>query len=71
LVGETINLVLAAWGTPHLHAGIGIRHLKDDLYECRVDIARRLGFVVQRIGRELVVFLGDHNEIRKLIKSLA
>ena len=65
-----MNRVLEAWGHPHVHAGIGIRRLTKTIYECRVGLDDRLAFVVVVVQHELVFFfLGNHDEIRRLIRG--
>ncbi len=69
-IGEAMNLVLDGWGKPHVHAGIGIRRLTKTIYECRVGLDDRLAFVFQVTPPELqFFFLGNHDEIQKLIRS--
>jgi hypothetical protein len=70
VVGEAINAVVAAWGNPHLHSGIGIRRLTKNLFEARGGLDERLAFIFIATPPELrFVFLGDHDEIQKLIRS--
>ncbi|WP_367871557.1 hypothetical protein [Luteolibacter sp. Populi] len=69
-IGEAMNRVLEAWGQPHVHAGVGIRRLTKTIYECRVGLDDRLAFVVLVTPQELVFFfLGNHDEIQKLIRG--
>jgi hypothetical protein len=69
-IGEAMNAVLAAWGRPHLHSGIGIRRLTKDIYECRVGLDERLAFIFVVTPPELIFFfIGSHGEIQKLIRS--
>jgi len=69
-IGDAMNRVLDAWGSPHMHAGIGIRRLTKTIFECRVGLDDRLAFVFFATPPELVFFfLGNHNEIRKLIRA--
>jgi hypothetical protein len=69
-IGAAMNAVVAAWGTPHLHAGISIRRLTKSIYECRIDLDERLAFVVTVTPPELVFFyMGNHDDIQKLIRS--
>ena len=71
LIGEAMNAVLASWGQPHQHSGIGIRRLTKTIYECRLGLDERLAFVFIATPPELVFFfLGNHDEIRKLIRSI-
>ncbi|MCW1924822.1 hypothetical protein OKA05_19820 [Luteolibacter arcticus] len=68
-IGEAMNRVMSGWGQPHVHAGIGIRRLTRTIYECRVGLDDRLAFVFIATPPELVFFfLGDHDEIQRLIR---
>ena len=59
-----------AWG-PHAHRGAGIRRLRKDVFECRVNLDTRLAFVCVVQEGELVFFaMGDHDEIQNLIRTL-
>jgi hypothetical protein len=56
------------FGRPHLHSGLGIRKLGNKLFECRGGIGLR--FIFQDRPEDLFVsFLGDHDEIKALLKS--
>jgi hypothetical protein len=69
-VGDAINQVLESWGRPHGHSGIGIRRLTKTIFECRVGLNDRLAFVFIATPAELVFFfIGNHDEIQKLIRS--
>ena len=71
LIGGVINAVIAAWRRPHLHSGAGIRRLTKTVFECRAGLDDRLVFVFIATPPELVFFfLGNHDEIQKLIRSL-
>ena len=55
------------FGQPHIHSGLGIRKLGTKLFECRGN--RDLRFIFQDRSADLyVAFLGDHDEIRALLK---
>jgi hypothetical protein len=70
LIGEAMNRVLDSWSKPYAHAGIGIRRLTKTIYECRVGLEDRLAFLWIITPPELVFFfIGDHDEIQKLIKT--
>lgn len=69
-IGVAINRVLESWGRPHVHSGIGIRRLTKTIFECRVGLDERLAFVFIATPPELVFFfIGNHDEIQKLIRS--
>lgn len=56
------------FGRPHAHSGLGIRKLGNKLFECRAGLALR--FIFQDRPADLFVsFLGDHDEIKALLRS--
>ena len=57
-----------SFGRPHAHSGLGIRKLGNKLFECRASLALR--FIFQDRPTDLFVsFLGNHDEIKALLKS--
>ena len=69
-IGDAINRVIESWGRPHAHSGIGIRRLTKTIFECRLGLDDRLAFLFIATPPELVFFfLGNHDEIKKLIRS--
>jgi hypothetical protein len=55
------------FGQPYVHSGLGIRKLGGKLFECRGN--RDLRFIFQDRDAELFVsFLGNHDEIRSLLR---
>ena len=57
-----------SFGRPHTHSGLGIRKLGSKLFECRASLALR--FLFQDRPSDLFVsFLGDHDEIKALLRS--
>ena len=70
MIGEAMNSVLAAWGRPHMHSGVSIRRLTNNIFECRVGLDERLAFVFIATPPELVFFfIGNHDEVQQLIRS--
>lgn len=60
--------LIESFGRPHVHSGLGIRKLGNKLFECRGSIALR--FIFQDRPEDLFVsFLGNHDEIKALLKS--
>ena len=67
-IGHVITAVRDGFGVPHLHSGLGIRRLRDTLFECRVGLGLRLVFDAEP---SLLTFnyLGTHEQIRRIVKS--
>ena len=56
------------FGRPHAYSGLGIRKLGNKLFECRASLALR--FIFQDRPTDLFVsFLGNHDEIKALLRS--
>ena len=56
------------FGQPHIHSGLSIRKLGKNLFECRGSLTLR--FIFQNRSADLFVsFLGNHDEIKALLKS--
>lgn len=55
-------------GESHRHSALGIRRLRDSLFECRVGLSLRLVFYAER-GLLSFTDLATHNEIRKMMKE--
>lgn len=57
-----------SFGRPHAHGGLGIRNLGNKLFECRASLSLR--FLFQDRPTDLFVsFLGNHDEIKALLRS--
>jgi hypothetical protein len=68
-IARLIDATHAGFGKPHVHSGLGIRRLRQNYFECRAGLDIRLAFRAER-GRLIFVAAGNHDEIRKLIKTL-
>jgi len=69
ILGRTIDDVLAAWGKPHVHSGIGLRKLRGNFYECRSGLQTRLLFEPLNDGSLYFHLMGSHDEIRRFLKT--
>ena len=68
IIGKAINDVSAAWGQPHLHAGTGLRKLREKIFECRSGLKTRLVFELLADGSLYFHLMGNHDEIRRFLK---
>ncbi len=56
------------FGQPHVHADLGIRKLHADLFEYRVNRARRVLF--RAASDALIIrFIGTHDEVKKYLRD--
>ena len=67
-VRVVLGQLLQSFGNPHRHAGIGIRKLIKNKYECRAGLRLRVLFSVEA-NDIFLRLVGDHNEIRNWLKN--
>ena len=67
-VPASLKLVREGFGNPHAHAGISIRKLGTDLYECRVGLDWRLIFQARK-GVLAFDFAGNHDEVQNYLRG--
>jgi mRNA-degrading endonuclease RelE of RelBE toxin-antitoxin system len=59
-----------ALGTPHVHAGVGLRKIHaTGIWEARLGLGLRVVFTTEA-GLITLVRVGDHDEIRRYLKTL-
>jgi mRNA-degrading endonuclease YafQ of YafQ-DinJ toxin-antitoxin module len=68
-IEQAIDLLQAAFGHPHQHAGLGIRKLVKNYFEMRVGLGLRLVFKVEPEAITFT-FAGTHDEVRRFLKQL-
>jgi hypothetical protein len=68
-VEEALRVLPECFGEPHLCAGISIRRLRGNIFECRAGLKVRLLFRAQGQALE-IFFVGNHDEVRRLIRDL-
>jgi hypothetical protein len=59
----------AQWGAPHAHAGLSIRRIQANFFECRAGLYLRIVFRVTPGGLDLIMF-GDHDAVRQLLRGI-
>ncbi len=67
-IGTAINELQEAFGTPHLHRGLGVRKLIGDYFETRVGLGQRLVFKNEQDALVLL-FVGDHDAVRDFLRN--
>jgi mRNA-degrading endonuclease RelE of RelBE toxin-antitoxin system len=68
-VEEALRVLSDCFGQPHLHAGISIRRLRKNIFECRVGLKVRILFRASAQTLD-IFFVGNHDEVRRLIHNL-
>lgn len=67
-VGAALRVLPDFFGQPHLHAGISIRRLQRNIFECRAALKVHLLFRADAQTLE-VFFVGGHDEVRRIIRD--
>src|SRR5258708_3293703 len=67
-VEEALTILPDYFGQPHVHAGISIRRLKKNVFECRAGLKVRLLFRL-RSGALEFFFVGNHDEVRRIVRG--
>ena len=67
-VSATLISVREGFGNPHAHAGVSIRKLGRNIYECRTSLAWWLIFHAQK-GLLTFDFAGNHDEVQNYLRS--
>ena len=68
-LGEAIAAAQAAFGSPHVHLGAGVRKLKGRWYEMRAGLDRRIVFR-ECDGSLSFEFMGHHDAVQRFLKGL-
>jgi hypothetical protein len=68
-VEAALNQLADAFGDAHKHAGLGIRKLKRNLFECRAGLRLRILFFASK-GECLCDGVGDHAYVRAFLKNI-
>jgi hypothetical protein len=68
-VEEALRVLPDCFGHPHLHAGISIRRLRKNVFECRAGLKIRVLFRVNAQALE-IFFAGNHDEVKRFIRHL-
>ena len=64
-----IETLLSALETGKMPHGLGLKRLKDDLWELRVGLDLRVGFRMNKSSIEFGV-VGDHDTIKRFLRNI-
>jgi hypothetical protein len=67
-VARVLAEVQSGFGYPHRHAGLGLRKLAPDLFECRAGLKLRLVFLARK-GVLTFDFAGNHEAVQKHLRG--
>ena len=67
-ISESLRALGGGFGRPHLHAGLGIRRLRKDLFECRAGQHWRIVFFAEK-GLLTAYDVMTHDEVKALLRN--
>ena len=67
-VTESLRALADGFGNPHVHAGLGIRRLRKDLFECRAGLHWRVVFFAEK-GLLTAYDVMTHDEIKAWLRN--
>lgn len=67
-IATCLRALQGGFGHPHLHSGLGIRRLRDDLFECRAGLHWRLIFLAEK-GVITAYDVMTHDQVRAWLRS--
>ena len=67
-IAESLQTLGDGFGRPHLHAGLGIRRLRKDLFECRAGLRWRLVFFAEK-GLLTAYDVMTHDEVKAWLRN--
>ena len=68
LVSESLRALADGFGTPHVHAGLGIRRLRKDLFESRAGLHWRVVFFAEK-GVLTAYDVMTHDEVKAWLRN--
>jgi hypothetical protein len=67
-VEAALRVIPDCFGRPHVHSGISIRRLRQNVFECRAGLKLRLLFR-ERKGALEFFLVGDHDDVQAWLKN--
>jgi hypothetical protein len=67
-VEAALRVIPDCFGRPHVHSGISIRRLRENVFECRAGLKLRLLFRENK-GRLELFLVGDHDEVQAWLRN--
>lgn len=68
-VSESLRALADGFGSPHVHAGLGIRRLRKDLFECRAGLHWRVVFFAEK-GVLTAYDVMTHDDIKAWLRNI-
>ena len=68
-INSRLRELVAGFGKPHIHAGLGVRRLSDRIFEFRASRGLRVVFVFIKPRTLRLAMCGNHDEVQAWLKE--
>jgi len=68
-INQRLSELVASFGKPHAHAGLGLRRLRENAFEFRISRGIRVVFLFFKPARLQLMMTGTHDEVRAWLKE--
>jgi hypothetical protein len=68
-INERLKQLVINFGKPHGHAGLGLRHLRENAFEFRISRDIRVVFLFFKPNQLQLMMTGNHDEVRAWLKE--
>ena len=68
-IAHRLAELVATFGKPHAHAGLGLRRLRENAFEFRISRGLRVVFLFFKPNRLQLMMAGNHDEVRAWLKD--
>jgi len=68
-INRRLVQLVASFGKPHAHAGLGLRRLRDNAFEFRISRDIRVVFLFFKPNRLQLMMTGNHDQVRAWLKA--
>ena len=70
-INQRLKQLVGTFGKPHTHAGLGLRRLRENVFEFRISRGIRVIFLFFKPNRLQLMMTGNHDEVRAWLKENA
>ena len=68
-INQRLSELVQTFGRPHVHRGLGLRHLRGNAFEFRISRGIRVVFLFFKPHRLQLMMTGNHDEVRAWLKE--
>ncbi|MFA6544960.1 MAG: hypothetical protein WCS99_11065 [Limisphaerales bacterium] len=68
-INSRLHELVEGFGKPHIHAGLGVRRLSENIFEFRMSRGLRVVFVFIKPRTIRLAMCGNHDDVRAWLKE--